>query len=143
MGLFERYTDRARRVIFFARYEASALASSSIDTEHMLLGLLREGAGITGNIFERNGLTYAAVHRDIEARGRPQTPTSTSVDMPLSAEARRVLQHASDEAERMNAPHIDTEQLLLEVFSVLGAVEDESALARLFDRLGPPKKGDD
>jgi hypothetical protein len=111
--MFERYTDRARRVIFFARYDASALASSSIDTEHLLLGLLCEGAGIAGKIFKRNKLTYEVVRREIEARGRLQAPTSTNVDMPLSPEAKLVLQHASEEAERMDASHIDTEHLLL------------------------------
>jgi len=111
--MFERYTDRARRVIFFARYEASVLASSSIDTEHLLLGLLREGAGIAGKIFKRSKLTYEVVRREIEARGRLQAQTSTSVDMPLSPEAKRVLQHASEEAERMDAAHIDIEHLLL------------------------------
>src|ERR1700716_2106380 len=111
--MFERYTHPARRVIFFARYEASALASSSIDTEHLLLGLLREEAGIAGKIFKRNKLTYEVVRREIEARGRLQAPTSTSVDMPLSPEAKLVLQHASEEAERMDASHIDTEHLFL------------------------------
>ena len=101
--MFERYTDRARRVIFFARYDASALASSSIDTEHLLLGLLREGAGIAGKIFKRNKLTYEMVRREIEARGRLRAPTPTSVDMPLSPEAKLVLQHASEEAERRSA----------------------------------------
>jgi ATP-dependent Clp protease ATP-binding subunit ClpA len=111
--MFERYTDRARQVIFFARYDASALASSSIDTEHLLLGLLREGEGIAGRIFKRSKLSYEVVRREIEARGRLQAPTPTSVDMPLSPEAKRVLQHASEEAERMDASHIGTEHLLL------------------------------
>src|SRR5437867_743031 len=115
--MFERYTDRARQVIFFARYDASTLASSLIDTEHLLLGLLREEAGITGKIFKRRKLTYEIVRREIEARGRLPAPTSTSVDMPLSAEAKLVLQHASVEAGRMEAPHIDTEHLLLGLLS--------------------------
>ena len=75
--------------------------------------MLREGAGIAGKIFKRNKLTYEVVRREIEARGRLQAPTSSSVDMPLSPEAKLVLQHASEEAERMDAPHIDTEHLLL------------------------------
>lgn len=111
--MFERYTDRARQVIFFARYDASALGSASIDTEHLLLGLLRETAGIAGTIFRRSKLSYEVVRREIEARGRLQAPTPTSVDMPLSPEAKRVLQHASEEAERMDASHIGTEHLLL------------------------------
>ena len=115
--MFERYTERARRIIFFARYEASALASSSIDTEHLLLGLLREGGGISGQIFTRTGLTYRTVQRELEARAGAPAPTSTSVDMPLSSEARRVLLHASDEAERMNAEHVDSEHLLMGLLS--------------------------
>lgn len=122
--MFERYTNPARRVIFFARYEASALGSSSIDTEHVLLGLLREGGGLPGQIFKRNGLTHRAINKEIEARGGPPTPTPTSVDMPLSREARRVLQHADEEAGRMNAPHVDTEHLLL---GVLGEPESVAA----------------
>ena len=51
--MFERYTERARRVLFFARYEASQLGSISIETEHLLLGLLREGKGLTARIFAR------------------------------------------------------------------------------------------
>jgi ATP-dependent Clp protease ATP-binding subunit ClpC len=101
--MFERYTDRVRRVIFFARYDASALASPSIDTEHLLLGLLREGAGIAGKIFKRNKLTYEVVRREIEARGRLQTPTSTSVDMPLagSEAGTRVRQRRGGAHERV------------------------------------------
>src|SRR5438874_5539448 len=49
--MFERYTERARRVLFFARYEASQLGSISIETEHLLLGLIREGKGLTSRIF--------------------------------------------------------------------------------------------
>ena len=52
--MFERYTERARRVLFFARYEASQLGSISIETEHLLLGLIREGKGLTSRIFARS-----------------------------------------------------------------------------------------
>ena len=54
--MFERYTERARRVLFFARYEASQLGSVSIETEHLLLGLIREGKGLTSRIFARSHL---------------------------------------------------------------------------------------
>ncbi len=72
--MFERYTDRARRVIFFARYEASAFGSSSIDTEHLLLGLLREGGGVTGQILDRGQVSSEGVRKDVEARGPPLGP---------------------------------------------------------------------
>ena len=52
--MFERYTERARRVIFFARYEASQLGSNSIETEHLLLGLIREGKGLTSRLFSKS-----------------------------------------------------------------------------------------
>ena len=55
--MFERYTERARRVLFFARYEASQLGSVSIETEHLLLGLIREGKGLTSRIFARSHLS--------------------------------------------------------------------------------------
>ena len=55
--MFERYTERARRVLFFARYEASQLGSISIESEHLLLGLVREGKGLSGRLFARSHLS--------------------------------------------------------------------------------------
>jgi ATP-dependent Clp protease ATP-binding subunit ClpA len=111
--VFERYTEEARRVIFFARYEASVLASSSIEAEHLLLGLLREARGVAGKVFHLRQLTYEAIRKEIELRVAPGEPMSTAVDIPLSAPARSVLQHAAEEANRLHAEHIGTEHLLL------------------------------
>lgn len=111
--MFERYTEAAQRVIFFARYEASMLASSSIEAEHLLLGLLREGRGVVGKVFHLSQLTYEAIRKEIELRVAPGEPISTAVDIPLSTPARRVLQHAAEEANRLHAEHIGTEHLLL------------------------------
>ena len=66
--MFERYTERARRVLFFARYEASQLGSVSIETEHLLLGLIREGKGLTSRIFQRTEVHLDGVRREIEGR---------------------------------------------------------------------------
>ena len=63
--MFERYTERARRVLFFARYEASQLGSLSIETEHLLLGLLRESEGLANRLFSRVHLPLHAVRKDI------------------------------------------------------------------------------
>jgi ATP-dependent Clp protease ATP-binding subunit ClpC len=111
--MFERYTERARRVIFFARYEASALGSSSIDTEHLLLGLLREGGSLTARIFKRIQLSHHGVCQEIEARTTHRETISTSVDMPLSLAAKRVLGYASGETERAASENIDSEHILL------------------------------
>ena len=64
--MFERYTERARRVLFFARYEASQLGSISIETEHLLLGLIREGKGLTSRIFARSHLSLENIRKEIE-----------------------------------------------------------------------------
>jgi ATP-dependent Clp protease ATP-binding subunit ClpC len=111
--MFERYTERARRVIFFARYEASQLGSNSIETEHLLLGLIREGKGLTSRIFSKSHLSMETIRKEIEGRALTREKVSTSVDIPLSAESKRVLSYASEEAERMLHNYIGTEHILL------------------------------
>jgi ATP-dependent Clp protease ATP-binding subunit ClpC len=111
--LFERYTEQARRVVFFARYEAAALASSSIDSEHLLLGLLREGKGDTGRILKRYGISHDSVRRQVEERRASGPLLSTSVDIPLAPEAKRALGFAQEEADRTGAAKIGTEHVLL------------------------------
>jgi ATP-dependent Clp protease ATP-binding subunit ClpC len=121
--MFERYTERARRVIFFARYEASQLGSSSIETEHLLLGLIREGKGLTSRIFSKSHLSMEAIRKEIEGRALYREKVSTSVDIPLSAESKRVLSFASEEAERMLHNYIGTEHILL------GLMREEKSVA--------------
>ena len=65
--MFERYTEKARRVIFFARYEASQYGSPSIETEHLLLGLMREDKGLT-NRFLRSHSSIDSIKKEIEGR---------------------------------------------------------------------------
>ena len=88
-------------MIFFARYEASQLGSNSIETEHLLLGLIREGKGLTSRIFSKSHLSMESIRKDIEGRALYRDKVSTSVDIPLSSESKRVLGYASEEAERM------------------------------------------
>ncbi len=110
--MFDRYTEKARRVIFFARYEASQCGSTSIETEHILLGLLREDKSLT-NRFLRSHATIESIRKEIESRTTPREKVSTSVDLPLSQESRRVLSYAAEEAERLSHKHVGTEHLLL------------------------------
>ncbi len=84
--MFERYTERARRVLFFARYEASQLGSISIETEHLLLGLIREGKGLTSRIFARSHLSLENIRKESEGRTVFREKVSTSVEIPFSAE---------------------------------------------------------
>jgi len=120
--MFERYTEKARRVIFFARYEASQFGSPYIETEHLLLGLLREDKALT-NRFLRSHASVESIRKQIEAHTTIREKVSTSVDLPLSNECKRILAYANEEAERLNHRHIGTEHLLL------GILREESGTA--------------
>ena len=110
--MFERYTEKARRVIFFARYEASQFGSPYIETEHLLLGLLREDKALTNRFLRSHG-SVESIRKQIEGRTAIREKVSTSVDLPLSQESKRVLAYAAEEAERLAHKHIGTEHLLL------------------------------
>jgi ATP-dependent Clp protease ATP-binding subunit ClpC len=129
--MFERFTERARRVLFFARYEVSQLGGVSIETEHLLLGLVREGKGLTSQIFTRAGVALDAVRADIEQQAVFHEKIPTSADIPFSAAARRVLEAATEEANRLRHDYIGTEHLLL------GLLRDDTTVAcRLLNEHG-------
>jgi len=119
--MFERYTEKARRVIFFARYEASQYGSPYIETEHLLLGLLREDRALAnqflGEVNAEQGIR-AEIERHITSRER----ISTSVEVPLAMESKKVLNLAGEEADRLGHRHIGTEHLLLGVLRVEGSL---------------------
>ncbi|MBI4470927.1 MAG: ATP-dependent Clp protease ATP-binding subunit ClpC, partial [Acidobacteria bacterium] len=127
--MFERYTEKARRVIFFARYEASQLGASAIEAEHILLGLLREDKGLTSRLL-RSPTVIESMRKEIESRAVVKEKVSTSVELPLSPEAKRILSHAAEESERLGNRSIGTEHLLL------GLLREENSLAAelLYDR---------
>ncbi len=121
--MFERYTERARRVLFFARYEASQMGSRNIAPEHLLLGLIREGEEITRQLFQRARVEMEAVKSEIESRSEIQEKISTSVEIPLSQETKKVLHYSSEEAEALMHKYVGTEHLLL------GLLREKSSLA--------------
>jgi ATP-dependent Clp protease ATP-binding subunit ClpC len=120
--MFERYTEKARRVIFFARYEASQFGQPYIETEHLLLGVLREDKALS-NRFLRSLVPAESIRRQIESRTVTRENISTSIDLPLSNECKRVLAYAAEEAERLGHKHIGAEHLLL------GLLREEKAFA--------------
>ena len=124
--MFERYTERARRVLFFARYEASQLGSVSIETDHLLLGLIREGKGVTSRIFAMAHLSLEQIRKEIEDRSVFHEKVHVSVEIPFTDEMKRVLLAAQAEADRLQHRDIATEHLLLgilhEAQSVAGAM---------------------
>ena len=109
--MFEHYTEQARRVIFFARYEASQFGSELIEPEHFLLGLFRGDPGLMDRFLP--GITGETVREQIQREAPPRERVSTSVDMPLSHSLKRVLAFGAEEAERLNHRHIGPEHQLL------------------------------
>lgn len=111
--MFERYTEGARRTIFFARYEASQIGSAYIETEHILLGLLREDSSLFRRLLP--DVEYELIHKDVITHTRLEggKKLAPSTDLPLSNESKRVLAFGAEEAERLAHRHIGTEHLLL------------------------------
>jgi hypothetical protein len=115
--MFERYTERARRVVFFARYEASQYGSPYIETEHLLLGLLREDRGLAKRFLNEVN-AEEGIRAEIERHITPHETFPTSVEVPLTSESRRVLTLAAEEADRLGHRHVGTEHMLLGLLQV-------------------------
>lgn len=109
--MFERYTEKARRIIFFARFEASQFGSPYIETEHLLLGILREDKALTFRFLKAD--PAESIRKQIDSRTLHGKKISTSVDLPLSNECKRVLEHSAQEADGLSDKHIGPEHLLL------------------------------
>jgi ATP-dependent Clp protease ATP-binding subunit ClpA len=84
--MFERYTESARRALFFSRYEASELNRRSIETEHLLLGVLRAGKGVTSRLLTDAKISYEPVRATLQADAAEKIPTS--VEIPFSEETK-------------------------------------------------------
>lgn len=123
--MFEHYTERAIRVIQFARYEATQLGSRTIETEHLLLGLIREGNGITSRIFNRCKVTFDEIRKEIEARVVLKEKFSPAIEPPPSPDVDKVLTFAAEEAEHLNHKYIGTEHILLGILRLENCVAAE------------------
>jgi ATP-dependent Clp protease ATP-binding subunit ClpC len=113
--MFERYTEDARRVIFFARYEASRLGSPILEAEHLWLGLLRQSKKLVKRLAPR--VTEEAIHERLIRHGfnaqSSSERVSMTVEIPLSPEVTRALAEAAAEADRRGQKHITPDYLVL------------------------------
>jgi ATP-dependent Clp protease ATP-binding subunit ClpC len=125
--VFEKFTEKARRVMFFARYEASQFGAGSIQSGHLLLGLLRESEKTSIMLLERLGIQTALLRENLVAALTPKdrqiTPGSTNVDIPMEDEVKRILQYAAQDSVKLNAKHVGAEHLLI------GMLHEEDTLA--------------
>ncbi len=111
--MFEKFTEKAKRILFLARYEASQQGAKVIGTEHILLGLLKEGEETTRELFTRANVSMDLLQAELERRSPVREKLSTSVEIPFGEETKKVLGYAEEEAERLMHPQIGTEHILL------------------------------
>ncbi len=109
--MFERYTDRARRVIFFARYEASQLGCDHVEAEHLLLALIREDKSLFDRLLP-GAKGPQLVENEIRRQAHTSAPSSTSIDLPVSHSMRRALASAAEVAERLQHQQVKPAHLL-------------------------------
>jgi ATP-dependent Clp protease ATP-binding subunit ClpC len=112
--MFEKYTEQARRTIFFARYEVAQLGGESIEPEHLLLGLLREDRVVLPPLLgEREHAVKRAIRAQVEGRSAGREKLPDNIELPLSGASQNVLKYAAEQSEGMSHKHIGTEHLLL------------------------------
>jgi ATP-dependent Clp protease ATP-binding subunit ClpC len=116
--MFERYSEKARRVIFFARYEASGFGSPAVDTEHLLLGILRESQDFLRSV------ALPAVRELIRQLSPVRDKIPTRADLPFSKMAQNALLSTVGEADRLN------EQTILPEHILVGLLQEENSLAQ-------------
>ena len=122
--MFERYSERSRRIIFFARYEALQYGSPVISPEHILLGLLREDKAAASRYFAAKGnVNTERVRAEIEDRIVVRDRIPQSAELHLSPEAKRVLFYANEESRAGNSRFVSPEHILI------GLLREERTIA--------------
>jgi len=128
--MFEKFTDKARRVVVLAQEEAKSLNHNYIGTEHILLGLIHEGEGVAAKALEALGISQEAVRDQVkEIIGQGQQPPTGHI--PFTPRAKKVLELSLREALQLGHSYIGTEHLLLGLIK-----EGEGVAAQVLTKLG-------
>src|SRR5688572_845604 len=130
--MFDRFTDRAKKVMSFARQEAQKFNHEYIGTEHILLGLILEGSGVAATVLRNMDVDLRKIRLEIEklVQQGPQVMTAPS-KLPFTPRAKRVIDLAKEEAATLNHEHVGTEHLLLGLLR-----ENEGIAAQVLMNLG-------
>jgi ATP-dependent Clp protease ATP-binding subunit ClpC len=150
MTMFERFTERARKVVFLAQQEAARLGHNVVGTEHLLLGLVAEGQGVAAKALEILNINLQAIRQEIEKIIGAGEPNPFG-EIPFTPRAKRVLELAIEEGRQMGHNYVGTEHILLgliregegvaaQVLRNLGA-ELETVRKQVLTLLGGPKSG--
>ena len=111
--MYERFTDRARKAMQLAHEEAQRLKHKRIGTEHILLGLMKEGRGVAAVVLRNAGIDDQRVRAEVERRTPASLEDSWRNNFPFTQDARQVIEHAIEEARQLGHNYVGTEHLLL------------------------------
>ena len=129
--MFDKFTDRARKVMSLARMEAQRLASETIGTEHILLGIIREGSGVAVRALMNMDMDGKKIMEEIEKLIHAEPRQAAAGQIPFTPRAKKVLEFAHEEALALNHDYIGTEHLLLGLLK-----EEEGIAARALTNVG-------
>ena len=129
--MFERFTERARRVIILAREDAGRFRHDFVGAEHILSGLIRDGEGIATAVLQRRGLRLEYVKAEVERALAGFPKTRTFGEVPFTPQAKRVLELSIGEARQLHHKHVGTEHLLIGLIK-----EGQSLAAQILESLG-------
>jgi ATP-dependent Clp protease ATP-binding subunit ClpC len=122
--MFERYTESARRTLFYARYEASQLGGDCVEPEHILLGMLRESGAIVGRLFVAADVSHRGFRQVLDSLEVSRHRLPTTVEMPFSDDTIRILQSATAEADRLGLGNVGVEHLLVGLLRTRGSLAE-------------------
>ena len=128
---YERFTDRAKKVMALANQEAQRFNHEYVGTEHVLLGLIKDGTGISANVLKNRGISLQQVRQEVEKLVRVGPETITMGRLPLTPHTQKVLEYAREEAQNLNQSYVGLEHILLGLLR-----EPENIAAQVLTNLG-------
>src|SRR6201986_1889218 len=131
MDMFERFTDRARKVMALANQEAQRFNHEYIGTEHILLGLVKEGTGVAANVLKNLDIDLRKIRLEVGKIVRPAPDLVTMGRLPQTPRAKKVIEYSIEEARNLNHNYVGTEHLLLGLLR-----EQEGVAAQVLMNLG-------
>ncbi|MBU0650310.1 NDP-hexose 4-ketoreductase, partial [bacterium] len=129
--MLDRFTERARKVLLFAREEAKGFNHDYIGTEHILLGLIKEGQGVAAAVLQNLGLSLERIRLEIEKKVESGPEIEVVGEIEFTPKAKRVIELAMEEARKFGHNYIGTEHLLLGLL-----LEEEGVAASVLNSLG-------
>lgn len=129
--MYERFTDRARKVMQLANEEARRFNHEYINTEHILLGLVKEGSGVAANVLKNLGVDLYKVRSEVEKFAQSGPDTASSSKVPHTPLAKQVIESSMAEARSLNHNYVGTEHLLLGLLK-----HDEGIACQVLTNLG-------